>query len=65
VSRPVAFCLFVTLMVSCHSSAPVAPPYPEADSACVIDERITEGRLIRTADGAPLALPPCPDGGSP
>ena len=44
-------------LAGCPSTpAPVAP-LPDADAACVVDQRITDARLIRTADGSPLAIP--------
>ena len=54
---------FAAFLAACRSSAPIAPPYPDADAACVVDRRITEARLIRTADGSALTIA-CPDGGA-
>lgn len=34
---------------------------PDADAACVVDERITQKHLIRRPDGTWLQLPDCPD----
>ena len=40
----------------CHQSAPIVPPYPDADATCVVDQRITVSRLIRTEDGSALVI---------
>jgi hypothetical protein len=48
----------LALLGACHSSpTPIVPIYPDADAACVVDQRITDQRLIRSADGTPLSIP--------
>ena len=59
VAMVVAACLAMPvalIFAACHPrSAPVTPE-AATDSGCVVDERISEGRIIRTADGAALVV---------
>lgn len=49
------------VLTACPSTPAPVTPLPDADAACVVDERIDQARLIRTADGSPLVIH-CQDG---